>query len=39
MDKIAWHEHCVLRDDVRQGTLHSQSLRQISMRCGPAIKF
>ena len=21
MDKIAWHEHCVLRDDVRQGTL------------------
>ena len=21
MDKIAWHEYCVLRDDVRQGTL------------------
>ena len=21
MDKIAWHEHCVLRDDVRQDTL------------------
>ena len=21
MDKIAWHEHCILRDDVRQGTL------------------
>ncbi len=21
MDKIAWHENCVLRDDVRQGTL------------------
>ena len=21
MDKIAWHEQCVLRDDVRQGTL------------------
>ena len=21
MDQIAWHEHCVLRDDVRQGTL------------------
>ncbi len=21
MDNIAWHEHCVLRDDVRQGTL------------------
>ena len=21
MDKIAWHEHCVLRDDVRQGAL------------------
>ena len=21
MDKIAWHERCVLRDDVRQGTL------------------
>ena len=21
MDTIAWHEHCVLRDDVRQGTL------------------
>ena len=21
MDKKAWHEHCVLRDDVRQGTL------------------
>ena len=21
MGKIAWHEHCVLRDDVRQGTL------------------
>ena len=21
MDKNAWHEHCVLRDDVRQGTL------------------
>ncbi len=21
MDKIAWHEHCVLRDDVRQGSL------------------
>ena len=22
MDKIAWHEHCVLRDDVRQDTLN-----------------
>ena len=21
MDQIAWHEHCVLRDDVRQETL------------------
>ena len=21
MDKIAWHEHCILRDDVRQETL------------------
>ena len=21
MDKNAWHEHCVLRDDVRHGTL------------------
>ena len=21
MDKIAWHDHCILRDDVRQGTL------------------
>ena len=21
MDINAWHEHCILRDDVRQGTL------------------
>ena len=37
MDKIAWHEHYVLRDDVRQGTLRFQRLQQM-LRGGAVLR-